>query len=34
VQALWDVNRQGIQDRAAHTVVIDLRPPANAEGEG
>jgi uncharacterized RDD family membrane protein YckC len=31
VQALWDVNRQGIQDRVAHTVVIDLRaPPATA----
>jgi hypothetical protein len=26
-QALWDVNRQGIQDRVAHTVVIDLRAP-------
>jgi uncharacterized RDD family membrane protein YckC len=26
-QALWDVNRQGIQDRVAHTVVIDLRVP-------
>jgi uncharacterized RDD family membrane protein YckC len=25
-QALWDVNLQGIQDRTAHTVVIDLRP--------
>ncbi len=25
LQALWDVNRQGIQDRVAHTVVIDLR---------
>jgi len=33
-QALWDPNRQGIQDRAAHTVVIDLRPPANAHDEG
>jgi hypothetical protein len=28
VQALWDVNRQGIQDRVAHTVVIDLRAPS------
>lgn len=27
-QALWDVNRQGIQDRVAHTVVIDLRAVA------
>ena len=26
-QLLWDANRQGIQDRAAHTVVIDLRAP-------
>lgn len=26
-QALWDVNRQAIQDRAAHTVVLDLREP-------
>ena len=24
-QALWDVNRQAIQDRAAHTAVLDLR---------
>lgn len=24
-QALWDANRQGLQDKAAHTVVIDLR---------
>jgi hypothetical protein len=33
-QALWDVNGQGIQDRTAHTVVIDLRagrvPPVAA----
>ena len=28
MQALWDVNRQGIQDRVAHTVVIDLRRAA------
>ena len=27
-QALWDVNRQAIQDRAAHTVVLDLRAPS------
>jgi uncharacterized RDD family membrane protein YckC len=25
VQVLWDVNRQAIQDKIAHTVVIDLR---------
>ena len=25
MQMLWDVNRQGIQDRVAHTVVVDLR---------
>jgi uncharacterized RDD family membrane protein YckC len=33
LQALWDVNRQGIQDRVAHTVVIDLRaaPAAAAD---
>jgi hypothetical protein len=24
-QVLWDVNRQALQDKAAHTVVIDLR---------
>jgi hypothetical protein len=24
-QLLWDPNRQGIQDKAAHTVVLDLR---------
>ena len=30
LQAIWDVNRQAIQDRVAHTVVVDLRhaPPA------
>lgn len=27
VQVLWDVNRQAIQDKIAHTVVIDLRQP-------
>ena len=32
-QALWDPNRQAIQDKAAHTVVIDLRAErANAAG--
>ena len=30
LQALWDVNRQGIQDRVAHTVVVDLRAPSRA----
>ena len=24
-QVLWDVNRQALQDKAAHTVVVDLR---------
>ena len=27
LQLLWDPNRQGIQDRTAHTVVVDLRAP-------
>lgn len=27
VQLWWDANRQGLQDRTAHTVVIDLRNP-------
>jgi hypothetical protein len=27
VQVLWDDNRQAIQDKIAHTVVIDLRQP-------
>jgi hypothetical protein len=26
-QILWDANRQGLQDKAAHTAVIDLRNP-------
>lgn len=32
-QVLWDPNRQAIQDKTAHTVVIDLRrqPPAPAD---
>lgn len=30
LQLLWDPNRQGIQDRVAHTVVVDLRAPAAA----
>jgi hypothetical protein len=29
-QVMWDVNRQGLQDRAAHTVVIDRRLPPPA----
>ena len=33
VQALWDPNRQAIQDKTAHTVVIDLRAPPRARGE-
>jgi hypothetical protein len=32
-QVVWDINRQGLQDKAAHTVVVDLRAaPANAYG--
>lgn len=27
VQLLWDPNRQGLQDKAAHTVVVDERAP-------
>ncbi len=35
LQLLWDRNRQGIQDRTAHTVVIDLRAlPSAAVSEG
>lgn len=26
-QVLWDANRQGLHDKAAHTVVLDLRAP-------
>ncbi len=26
-QVFWDPNRQGLQDKAAHTVVVDLRAP-------
>jgi hypothetical protein len=33
VQALWDPNRQAIQDKTAHTVVIDLRALARVRGE-
>jgi len=28
MQLLWDPNRQGLHDKAAHTVVVDLRPVA------
>jgi uncharacterized RDD family membrane protein YckC len=31
LQMLWDPNRQALQDKAAHTVVIDLRAPAAAQ---
>ncbi|AZP14130.1 RDD family protein [Undibacterium parvum] len=27
LQVLWDMNRQAIQDKIAHTVVVDLRQP-------
>jgi uncharacterized RDD family membrane protein YckC len=27
-QVLWDANRQALHDKAAHTVVLDLRAPA------
>ncbi|HEV8692027.1 MAG TPA: RDD family protein [Ideonella sp.] len=27
LQLLWDANRQGLQDKAAHTVVVDERAP-------
>ena len=30
VQILWDANRQSIQDKVAHTVVLDLRAPYQA----
>lgn len=29
---LWDPNRQAIQDRVAHTVVVDLRGPPSSPG--
>lgn len=34
VQVLWDPNRQGLQDRAAHTVVIDTRAPRLTDQAG
>lgn len=30
-QMLWDPNRQAIQDRTAHTVVVDRRSPARVQ---
>jgi hypothetical protein len=27
LQLLWDPNRQALQDKTAHTVVLDLRRP-------
>ena len=33
LQILWDPNRQAIQDKTAHTVVVDLRA-VGAEGAG
>jgi hypothetical protein len=37
VQVAWDPNRQAVQDKIAHTVVVDLRSPRRAkaaEAEG
>lgn len=31
IQLCWDPNRQAIQDRAAHTVVVDLRRPSRLD---
>ena len=31
-QMLWDVNRQALQDKAAHTAAIDLRVPRARSG--
>ncbi len=30
LQVLWDPNRQAVEDKLAHTVVVDLRGPRNA----
>lgn len=30
-QIFWDPNRQGLQDKAAHTVVVDLQAPARPQ---
>jgi hypothetical protein len=30
-QLLWDANRQAIQDRTAHTAVVDLRAPRRGD---
>jgi hypothetical protein len=27
LQILWDPNRQAVEDKLAHTVVVDLRGP-------
>jgi hypothetical protein len=32
LQVLWDPNRQAVQDKLAHTVVIDLRAPRAPAG--
>ncbi len=34
LQLLWDSNRQAIQDKTAHTVVLDLHPPRTAPAAG
>jgi len=34
VQALWDPNRQALQDKAAHTAVVDLRAAAAGAQQG
>ena len=34
LQMLWDPNRQGLQDKAAHTAVIDLRAPRRLQPPG
>ena len=33
VQLLWDDNRQAIQDKTAHTVVLDLRAPPRSPAD-
>jgi hypothetical protein len=30
LQVLWDPNRQAVEDKLAHTVVVDLRGPRAA----
>ena len=34
LQVLWDPNRQAVEDKLAHTVVVDLRGPRQPEGSG